>query len=331
MSAVERSFSINWKSFREHLKRFPARYGVAALALGGSFGVPTLSALESANTYPSTLTWLTYIEGNVVNCPDLYYNLGVSFPGSLQWPSSDFADSYAHAGTYTMPGATPPDLTATVAGDSLSLTSSANIVIDYVVVKGGANPTTGQGPGYNVYAGPAQSVNQGGFVAANGFSHWFVCFHNYTPPVTTTSTSTTSSTTSSTTTTAPTTSSTGASTTSGVTTTSGATTTTTAPVTTTTGASTTTAPVTTTTGASTTTSIPGGTTSTTLIGPTTSFPAGPPTSVPEVSTSIPSGPSHVGAGGSSVTPVRVGVLALSILFTLAGLYGVGFGLIRRRW
>jgi hypothetical protein len=60
------------------------------------------------------------------------------------------------------------------------------VVIDYVVVKGGNG---GQGPGFNVYSGPAVNVDQGGLVAANGFSHWFVCYHSHTlaqPSVTTT-------------------------------------------------------------------------------------------------------------------------------------------------
>jgi uncharacterized repeat protein (TIGR01451 family) len=127
--------------------------------------LPVASA--AASTYGTTLSGPVFHGGNVTTCDGLHSY--ISDPNLLtdtSWPTSPDNQSHSNA-----------DITGTVSGDSLKIVSGSNVVIDYVVVKGGNG---GEGSGFNVYSGPAVNVNQSGLISPNGFSHWFVCYHSHT-------------------------------------------------------------------------------------------------------------------------------------------------------
>ena len=82
------------------------------------------------------------------------------------------------------------NLVVTDAGSSINVTTSGDVIVDYVSVHGG---NSGSGPSTNVYWGPATRLNGTfNYVASQGFSGWLVCYNTSgvtsttTPPVVTT-------------------------------------------------------------------------------------------------------------------------------------------------
>lgn len=77
------------------------------------------------------------------------------------------------------------NLVVTDAGSSINVTTSGDVVVDYVSVHGG---NSGSGPSTNVYWGPATSLNGTfNYVASQGFSGWLVCYNTGSVTSTTTS------------------------------------------------------------------------------------------------------------------------------------------------
>jgi hypothetical protein len=330
----------------------------SSAAIGSSLSGPVTYTGADAVVNPPVPSSIS--NGNIGQCTDLQYFLSnpiYPLANETSWPLSPDAQSHSTAG-----------ITGTVTGASLTLQVSSAVVVDYVVVKGGA--VTPGNPGFNLYTGPATNFTQSGLVAPNGFSHWFVCYHANEEVTTTTQGETTTTQGQTTTTQGETTTTQGETTTTQgettttqgettttqgettttqgettttqgettttqgeTTTTQGETTTTQGQTTTTQGQTTTTAPTTVTTAVTTSSTQPGSTTTapaptTTVV--TNTIPANPGTSPTTVPPTyhIPSKAPQTGAGGAASTDAGA-VLGISGLLLLAGLALMGV-LVRRR-
>ena len=158
----------------------------ALVVFASAFAATATAGVASASTPGSTLSGPIQIYGNATDCVGLATDLQTAHITPLSTLATDTSfptspDNQSHSNSY---------IDGTVSSDTLTITSQPGVIVDYVVVKGGADKSNDNTPGYNVYTGPAENLDGSQvFVAApfNGFSHWFVCYHmgQATPTVST--------------------------------------------------------------------------------------------------------------------------------------------------